>query len=92
VEGTLPEMFKQAMNFLKSNLKRTQETKEFNTIGLLEIPEESISEILINALVHRDYYINSSIKVFLFNDRLEIRSPGKLPNSLNVAKNWVFKK
>jgi predicted HTH transcriptional regulator len=36
--------------------------------------------------VHRDYYINSSIKVFLFNDRLEIRSPGKLPNSLNVAK------
>jgi ATP-dependent DNA helicase RecG len=86
VEGTLPEMFKQAMNFLKSTLKRNQETQEFNTIGILEIPIESISEILINALVHRDYYINSSIKVFLFHDRLEIRSPGKLPNSLNVAK------
>jgi len=86
VEGTLPEMFKQAMYFLKSSLKRIQESKEFNTIGVLEIPEESISEILINALVHRDYYINSSIKVFLFHDRLEIRSPGKLPNSLNIAK------
>jgi ATP-dependent DNA helicase RecG len=86
VEGTLPEMFKQTTHFLKSTLRRTQESHDFNTIGKLEIPEESITEILINALVHRDYYINSSNKVFLFRDRLEIKSPGKLPNSLNIAK------
>ena len=49
VEGTFAEIYKQAMNFLKSTLNRTQESKEFNTIGKLEIPEESISEILINA-------------------------------------------
>jgi ATP-dependent DNA helicase RecG len=86
VEGTLSEMYKSAMNFLKSSLRRIQDTKDFNTMGKLEIPEETISELLINSLVHRDYYINSSIKVFLFLDRLEIRSPGKLPNSLTVEK------
>jgi predicted HTH transcriptional regulator len=35
-------------------------------------------------LFHRDYFINSTIKVFIFSDRIEIISPGKLPNSLTV--------
>jgi ATP-dependent DNA helicase RecG len=38
----------------------------------------------VNALIHRDYFIKDSIKIFIFDDRIEIRSPGKLPNSLTV--------
>ncbi|MCP4701475.1 MAG: hypothetical protein GY862_32160 [Gammaproteobacteria bacterium] len=43
-----------------------------------------IEELLMNALVHRDYFIHDSIKLFVFEDRIEIKSPGKLPNGLSV--------
>lgn len=45
-----------------------------------------LTEIIINALVHRDYYINASIKIFIFHSRVEIISPGKLTNSLTIEK------
>ncbi len=86
VTGSLHEMYKQCLNFLKSNLIRFQDSSNFNTPGKLEIPEETLIEVLINALIHRDYYIQSTIKAFVFTDRVEIISPGRLPNSLTVAK------
>jgi len=52
----------------------------------LEIDERILTELIVNALVHRDYYINSSIKIFMFNNRVEIISPGKLTNLLTVEK------
>ena len=86
INGTFGEIYKYVMIFLQASLRKIQNKKEFNSIGQLEIAKESLSEIIINALVHRDYYINSSIKVFIFNNRVEIISPGKLPNSLTVEK------
>jgi ATP-dependent DNA helicase RecG len=41
-----------------------------------------ISELLVNALLHRDYFINDSIKLFIFENRIELISPGRLPNNL----------
>src|SRR5690606_40653425 len=52
-------------------------------LGRLEIPGEVLEELIVNALVHRDYFINSSIQIFIFDNRIEIISPGKLPNTLN---------
>uniref|UniRef100_Q3ASU5 Putative transcriptional regulator n=1 Tax=Chlorobium chlorochromatii (strain CaD3) TaxID=340177 RepID=Q3ASU5_CHLCH len=86
IYGTLQSMYKQTLNFLKSSLRRVQKGKNFNTLGEFEIPEICLTEALINALIHRDYFISSSIKVFIFEDRVEIISPGKLPNSLSVEK------
>ena len=43
-----------------------------------------IFEAVVNALVHRDYLINSSIRVFIFDNRVEIISPGKLPNTATI--------
>lgn len=86
IEGPFSEIYKHAMLFLKASLPHYQVGDNFNIPGKLEIPEEALSEIIINTLVHRDYYIQSSIKIFLFTNRLEIRSPGKLPNSLTVEK------
>ena len=45
---------------------------------------QSLSSVLVNALVHRDYFTLSSIKVFIFDNRIEIIGPGKLPNTLTV--------
>ena len=84
MQGTIPQLFEQCLSFLKSNLDYKQVEPEFNTIGQLEISEIALTEILQNALVHRDYFKNAPIRVLVFNDRVEIISPGKLPNSLTV--------
>ena len=82
--GNLQEVFEKTLSFIVQNLKEFQKEEGFNSKGVLEIPIETIEELLINALVHRDYLINSSIKVFVFNNRIEIISPGNLPNTLTI--------
>lgn len=86
ITGTLPEQYDGGMSFLKRWNSRVQGEGSFNQAGRPEIPETVFEELLINALIHRDYFIKDSIKVFLFEDRIEIRSPGKLPNSLTVEQ------
>lgn len=84
--GTIPELFGNAMNFLKSSLYHLQAGQDFNSIGKLEVSEIALIELLQNALVHRDYFKNSPIRLLLFDNRVEIISPGKLPNSLTVEE------
>jgi ATP-dependent DNA helicase RecG len=84
IEGTLSEQYDEGMGFLKRWNTRIQGDGSFNQTGRLEVPETVFEELLVNALIHRDYFIKDSIKVFIFDDRIEIRSPGKLPNSLTV--------
>ena len=52
----------------------------------MEIPPKALEVLVVTALIHRDYYINSSIKVFIFDNRIEIISPGKLPNTLTLER------
>lgn len=84
ITGTLAEQFDEGMGFFKRWNFRIQAEGSFNQTGRPEIPETVFEELLVNALIHRDYFIKDSIKLFIFDDRIEIRSPGKLPNSLTV--------
>ncbi len=51
-----------------------------------EIPQEVVSEAIVNAVCHRDYTSNASVQVMLFKDRLEVWNPGSLPPSLTLEK------
>lgn len=82
--GTIPELFDKGITFLKSNLNFIQTGESFNTPGVLEISSIALEELLQNALVHRDYFKNSPIRLLIFDNRIELISPGKLPNSLTV--------
>lgn len=86
LRGSLRQQYEGGMQFLQNNLRRIPVETGFNAPTRLEVDERVLGELLVNALVHRDYYIQSSIKVFVFMTRLEIISPGKLPNSLTVEK------
>ena len=66
------------------NLRKRQNGQNFNFPGVMEIPQIALEEAVVNALVHRDYLINSSIRVFIFDNRVEIISPGKLPNTATI--------
>lgn len=82
IVGTLDQQYRRGNDFILAKLDKVQSGQSFNSLGKLEIPEIVITELLVNALIHRDYFINDSIKLFVFDDRVEIISPGKLPNSL----------
>lgn len=84
IEGTIPEMFDQAMGFLTTNLHSVQVEQNFNSVGMLEISKIALEELVQNALTHRDYSKNSPIRIMIFDNRVEIVSPGSLPNSLTI--------
>ena len=86
ITGRLELLYEGAMTFLRQNLRHVQVGRQFNQDGKLELDPYAITEALVNALVHRDLTYATSIRVFLFPDRLEIISPGELPNSLSVEK------
>lgn len=48
-------------------------------------PERVIKEAITNAVVHRDYRLNRDIQIRIFDDRVEVESPGRLPGSLTPA-------
>jgi ATP-dependent DNA helicase RecG len=48
-------------------------------------PEQACREALINAIAHRDYSVQSGIDIFVFNDRIEVRSPGALLSTIKVS-------
>ncbi len=86
LKGTIPDLFENAIKFFESNLHHVQKEQNFNSIGILEISRDALVEILINAFVHRDYLKNSPIRIMIFDNRVEITSPGKLPNNLTVEE------
>lgn len=85
-KGTLPELFRNGMEFFNSNLHHVQKGSSFNIKGVLEISHIALEELLINSLIHRDYLKNSPVRLLIFDDRIEIISPGTLPNSLTVEE------
>ena len=89
IEGTLSEMFADAITFCRRNMKiRTiinPETGERD--DKTEYPIEAIREAVLNALIHRDYSHfteGTPVQIDFFSDRLEIHSPGGLYGRMTV--------
>ena len=84
IEGTLDDIFDTTMAFLNRNMRKVPNGEGFNSYPKWEIPREVFEEFIVNALIHRNYFIPSNVKVFIFRDRVEIISPGKLPDTLSL--------
>ena len=84
--GPLKKIFDDALAFIMRNLKKIQAGQSVNAPGVPEIPRIVFEELLVNALIHRDYFISAVIRIFIFDDRIEIISPGHLPDNLTVEK------
>jgi len=85
-DGPLRKVFDDALAFVVRNLHKVQAGRGVNAPGTPEIPVVVFEELLVNALVHRDYLVSAPIRLFVFDDRIEIISPGHLPNNLTVEK------
>ena len=84
IEGNLLHQFETIMDFFIRNFRYIQVEDEFNSKGVLEIPYTSLVEFTVNALVHRSLNAKAPIRIFIFDNRVEIHSPGTLPNGLTV--------
>lgn len=84
--GTIPEMYDEALRWLKSCLQRPQNGQSFNSIGELEISEIVLEELLQNALVHLDLLKPAAIRLLVFDNRIEIVNPGCLPDGQTVEE------
>jgi ATP-dependent DNA helicase RecG len=84
IHGPLDEQIDQACLFVKKS-QRYHATKEPDRKEIPQFNERAVFEAVVNAVAHRDYSIYASkIRLFIFEDRLELYSPGALPNTVTI--------
>ena len=90
LRGPLDEQIRGALRFIDEH-NQTSATKQLGRVEYPQYSMRAVFEAVVNAVVHRDYSIHgATIRVFMYADRLEIISPGLLPNTLtvdNIAEN-----
>jgi predicted HTH transcriptional regulator len=82
LSGPLLGVIAQIETFLLLHLRTGHEIVGFEKEKREEIPMAALREAVVNALVHRDYTIAGPTRVFVLSDRVEVRSPGRPPNSM----------
>lgn len=85
--GALPELIDQGAALVRLFLPRPSVVQGLRREEQDKIPPKVIREALVNAVCHRDYSLaNRKIQIFVYRNRVEIRSPGRLPNTLTLEK------
>ena len=80
VENGLVE---QAIHFVRRNTRHNVTLENGRRIERPTYPEEAIREVIVNAVIHRDYLLSSTdIELAIYQDRFEVISPGRLPNGI----------
>lgn len=84
INGKLSDVFQKVLGFVLANIRHVQNEQGINSVGEPEIPRIVLEELIANALIHRDYFVSAPVKILIFADRIEIVSPGHLPNNLTI--------
>ncbi|MFH1898504.1 MAG: RNA-binding domain-containing protein [Candidatus Desantisbacteria bacterium] len=84
ITGSLDAQVREAIKFVKANMK-IRAVKDPGRIDIPQFSMRAVFEAVVNAVAHRDYSVyGSKIRLFVFNDRLEMYSPGTIPNSMTI--------
>ena len=88
IDGPLDQQVDSALAVIKRNLFRPSRIESTRTVdSRFQYPDRVFRELIVNAVVHRNYAIHGSrIRLLMFEDRIEFISPGRLPNSVTVEK------
>lgn len=85
ITGTLAEQIRQAEAFVTSNMRRGMKLSGLARAETTEYPIPVVREAIVNAVAHRDYSVRGEgIRIVMYNDRLEIYSPGRLPGHVTL--------
>lgn len=87
IEGTLPDQVDATLQVIKNNILAPSTIVGLKREERVQYPDRVFRELIVNACVHRNYSIQGSrIRIFMFNNRLEFISPGRLPNTITPDK------
>ncbi|HBM16152.1 MAG TPA: hypothetical protein DD381_07425 [Lentisphaeria bacterium] len=83
IRDDLLSQLNEAMAFIQRQLNIRSEIRGLDRFDIYELPIDALREALVNAIIHRDYsFRGASISVEVYDDRVEIVSPGTLPAGL----------
>ena len=85
-KGTLFEQFDESFDFIMERLNKSFRIENKKREEHWEIPPIAIREVLMNAILHRNYHINAPIKISVYSDRIEFFSPGSLPGPIDTLE------
>ncbi len=84
ITGALDEQVRTALAFVRKNMQ-VEARKDPARVEVPQFSMRAVFEAIVNAVAHRDYSVHGSkIRLFLFDDRLELYSPGPLPNTVTL--------
>ncbi len=75
ITGKIADIFHKSMSFVLGNIRHVQRDQGVNAPGEPEIPRIVFEELIANALIHRDYFVSAPVRIFIFQDRVELISP-----------------
>ena len=85
-DGPLYEQVDAAEDFVLRNIRLGARIEGLYREDYYELPPEAIREAIVNAVVHRDLQANSCVQVALYDDRLEVTSPGPLFGGITIEQ------
>jgi ATP-dependent DNA helicase RecG len=85
ISNTLPEQIKRTELFINENLLQRSRIGAWQRNDQALYPPGVLREAVVNAIAHRDYRISGNqVHILMFSDRVEVRSPGKLPGHVTL--------
>lgn len=84
--GPLPQIIEDALRVLNLNLQNASKIEGAKRVEQVIFPDKVLREVMVNALMHRRWGLMGNVRIFLFEDRLQISSPGRLPNGVTIEK------
>ena len=89
-KGSLLLLLENSIDFIKNNSKKKWKKAKDTRIEMPDYPERAVQEAIVNALIHRDYTeLGSEIHIDMFDDRMEIYSPGGMPDGSTVQNSDI---
>jgi ATP-dependent DNA helicase RecG len=84
IEGPIYDLIAKAVSTTKEIV---QSIKRVGEAGLEEVsyPDETLHEIITNAVLHRDYSHQTDVQIRIYDDRIEVESPGRFPGHVTAA-------
>ena len=83
--GDVPSMVEDAVAWILTKINVALIVRSVRRVERPELPEEALREAVANAVAHRDYRSPGNVQVYVFKDRVEIVSPGGLPEGMTRA-------
>lgn len=85
-EGSIQEQMEAAFQYVLEKINRGMKIQGMYRQDVYELPLDSVRELIANSVAHRSYLEPGNIQIALFDDRLEVTSPGMLLNGVSISK------